>query len=576
MTLLLALTGISMTAAAAAGETAGSVASSEALMHAAEAELARAMALQLPEQLPPYAIHLEILDGSVSTSMATFGGMLSHATSPYRSARVDVRVGDYQLDNTNFNASFGERSGIISRGLPHEDTAAALRRELWLAMDSAYKGATEQLAAKLSAQEGKPPSTVPDMVRVPPLVTAPVGWTPVAGEQTRELVAALTERLSAWDSLESADAIARTWQGVRILCSSEGSRAYLPTGYTVVRVEGVVRAPDGAKVRDSRSWVAASPDALPPLEEMLAEVDALGAWLQDLAAAPVEEDYLGPVVFSPQAGVELFRQVLHPELVGTPPATEAPDGFSDAPPPAPSARLGRRLLPEGWSVVDDPSVRGYAGSYSYDFEGVLGERVVLVEDGVARDLLMSRVPRSGIEDTNGHGRSLGTDRREGMPAVVAVEPPRQRSARRLERRGLSLARQAGRDYVLVIERLEPPALAEDFRVAFSGEGPLPGITRPMEAYRLYADGRKEPVRGLEFVGVDRRTLRDVAMAGEVSDYTNLMDASSGAMRYSIGALGGLPVTWAAPAVVITEMELRGGGGAEKPILPPPPVAAADQ
>ena len=35
---------------------------------------------------------------------------------PLRRARVDVRVGDYDLDNGNFDVSFGERAGTSARG----------------------------------------------------------------------------------------------------------------------------------------------------------------------------------------------------------------------------------------------------------------------------------------------------------------------------------------------------------------------------------------------------------------------------------------------------------------------------
>ena len=122
----------------------------------------------------------------------------------------------------------------------------------------------------------------------------------------------------------------------------------------------------------------------------------------------------------------------------------------------------------------------------------------------------------------------------------------------------------------MVRRLEPPALAEDFHVAFSGEGPLPGLTRPLEVYRLYADGREEPVRGLTFVGVDRRVLRDIAMAGAVGEPVDVLDASMGSQRFSVGAVGGLPSTWTVPSVVITELELRGSGGGEPRALTPPP------
>lgn len=543
------------------------------LMEAAEAELRRAMELKLPDQPPPYLVTLEILDGEVATSRASFGGLTTSSKSPYRNLRAEVRVGDYDLDNSNFNAAFGERSGVVSRGLPHEDRSEALRREMWLALDMAYKGATEQMAAKLSALEGLPPAEIPDLLTIAPLKTEPLPRPAVDEAALQELVSTLTERMGTWEGVEEADSIARSWSGVRVVCSSEGTRAWMPTGFMVLRVEAVTRATDGARLRDSRSWVAKNIDELPPIEDMMAEVDEMGAWLLRLRDAPVEENYLGPVLLETPAAVELFRQVLLPEISGTPPAMEAPDGYQPQSRPKPTARLGRRLLPQGWSVVDDPTTDPkLAGAYAYDFEGVPAQSVTLVEDGIARDLLMSRVPRTDVPRTNGHGRALGIDRREGMAGVVTVSPKKTRTPKRLQKKAQVLARQAGRDYVLVVKRLEPPALAEDFRVAFSGEGPLPGITRPLEAYRLYPDSRTEPVRGLEFLGVDRRTLRDIEMAGAVSAPINVLDAGPGAQRYSIGAVGGLPSTWAGPAVVISEMELRGSGGAEKRVIPPPPIA----
>lgn len=552
-------------------------AATPALMEAAEQELARAMSLQLPNQLPPYLVSMEVLDSNIATTISSFGGTLSGASRPLRSLRAEIRVGDYQLDNSNFNASFGERDGVVSRELPHEEHIPALRREMWLALDQAYKGATEEMAAKLAALEGRPPSKLPDLIRIEPLVTAPLQPQPVDLMHLESITTALTARLAAVGGLEEADSIARDWQGVRILCSSEGHRAWMPVGHTIVRVEGVTRALDGSRLRDARSWVAPSPEALPPLEEMLAEVDDMAAWLVALRDAPIEEDYLGPVLFTPAASVELFRQVLLGELAGSMPPSEPPDEFNFASAkPMPTARLGRRLLPDGWLVTDDPGRAALAGSYSHDYEGVPGQALTLVEDGIVQDLLMSRIPRKDVGGSNGHGRSLGNDRRVGLPSVVEVQPRRSKPMRRLERRALSLGRQAGLDYVLVIRNLEPPALAEDFHISFSGEGPLPGITRPAEAYRLYADGRTEPVRGLQFVGVDRRTLRDIALAGPMSPMTNVMDAQPGSLRYSIGAVGGLPSTWAAPAVTIAEMELRGSGGAEPRVLSPPPLSSTAQ
>lgn len=545
------------------------------LVEAAELELARTVDLHLADSPPPYLVSYEILDGEVATAQAFFGALTATDDGPYRTLRVDVRVGDYAMDNGNFEGNFGDRSGTRVRLLPDEDVVVALRRELWLATDEAYKGATEQLSSKLAAREGITRDFGPDLYPVDPLVTPPAARPAVPVAPLEALVKDLSGQLRDRD-LEEGSAIARSWQGVRTVVSSEGHRAFLPTGFALVRVEAVARAEDGARLRDTRTWVATTPDLLPSIEQMRAEVDQMVGWLDQLRTAPVEEDYLGPVVFEGPAAVELFRQLLAPEISGTPAPERPPDGFDDGQ-SVPTARVGRRLLPQGWTVVDDPGAalqQGLPGGYQHDFEAVPAQRVAVVADGVVRTLLMSRVPRGGFEASTGHGRSLGSDRRVAIPAAVTVTPRRARSDRKLQRKGLALARQTVQPYVLVVRRLEPPAVAEDFRVAFSGEAPLPGLTRPSQAWRLYADGRTEPVRGLEFVGVDRRVLRDVVVAGRTGGAVGVMDASPGPQRFSIGAVGGLPASWAVPPVLISELELHGSGGREERALPPPDFRVA--
>jgi TldD protein len=541
------------------------------LLEAAHAELARAQVLQLPDQPSPYHVVYEVLDGDVVTVGGAGGALTSFDHGPYRTTRVEVRVGDAQLDNSNFDVSFGERDGVRVRGLPHEDVVDALRRELWLATDDAYKGAAEQLSAKRAAQEGREPSTLPSLLTVAPLKTPVLPRPAVDAEAMRARVLALTGAMADHPWLEDGSALGRDWQGRRLIVSTEGTEAWLPTGFTVIRVEAVTRATDGARLRDVRSWVARTTDGLPSDAEMVEEVEEMVAWLGALRSAPVERDYLGPVLFEPVASVEFFRQLALPELSGTPPAAQPPDPYapgSETGPP--TARPGRRLLPEGWSVVDDPAGDpASAGYYTHDFDAAPAHRVEVIRDGVVRDLLMSRIPREGYEQSTGHGRSLGADRRLALPSAVTVTPDRGRSDRVLQRRALALARQAGLPYVLVVRRLAPPAMSEDFEIAFSGEGPLAGLTRPVEAYRLYPDGREEPVRGLSFLGVDRRALRDVSVAGPTGAPVGVMDGAPGPQRFSVGTVGGLPASWAVPPVLVTEMELRGSGGVEQRVLPPP-------
>lgn len=545
-----------------------------AIQSALQTELDRAMSgLVLPNQRPPYWIQTEVLDGDVATARASLGALIAAEHDPYRNLRAEVRVGDYTQDSSNFEGGLGGRDGVMNRGLPLEDVPEALQREIWLALDDAYKGATEAYTAKVAARQGHDKKRPPDLSPAEALITEPLTRPAADGEATVRWVRALSGALADLSELEDVTAVARDWQGTRLLVSSEGTRAWLPTGFTVVVVQASTRLADGATLRDARWWVVRSPDRLPSLEQMSAEVRRMGEDLVARRQASVVEDYLGPVLFEHEAAVELFRQLLPAEICGTPPTESAPDGFGEPGSESqPVARLGRRLLPAGWSVWDDPdSLPGEAGAYAYDFEGVPAERVELVEDGVVRDLLMSRIPRTELNRSNGHGRSLGMERRAALPAIVHVQAPRTHTRRNLERRALKLARQAGQPWALVVTRILPPSLAGDFEIAFSGDAPLSGLTAPVEAYKLFPDGHREAVRGLSFVGVDRRALREIVAAGATGEPAGVLDSTPNSGRFSLGEVGGLPVTWVVPTVLLAELELRGSSGGEPRVLQPPPA-----
>lgn len=565
MILLLAVSGA--LASAPFAQTPAEISAQRATLESAlKTELDRSRALQLNDTAPPYSISYDVLDGSLATTFAEFGATVSDARQPYRNLRVEVRVGDHVLDSSNFNG-FGIPNGVVSRNLPigtgTPGDALALRREAWLATDNAYKNAVQLLARKQAALSGDHTPRPDDWTRVQAL-DYPLGGLPPAptadGDRIRSLAQTLSAELAKYPSLELGQAVARDWQGARLELSSEGTHTWRPTGYTVMRVEGTIRLPDGTEVTDSRSWIERSPADLPPEAEMLTEVKAMAEWLTALPAAPKEDDYLGPVLFEAPAAVELMSQLLAAELVGTPPEIQDGDNMF-SPRSSARARLGRRLLPHGWSVTDDVAAAPETVRYDVDHEGVAPRRVVLVRDGVLEDTLMSRVPNKDRKDSTGHGRSLGDGRRGAMPGNMVVTAQKTHSRRALERQALRLAAQTGHDYVLVIGSLQPPALDGSVQIAMTGESQLAGLTAPYEAWRLYMDGHTEPVQALRFNGVDRRVLRDIETAGAATAMT-LLDGPPGAGRFSIGSTGGIPVRWEVPSVIITEMELSGGAGGE--------------
>jgi hypothetical protein len=98
---------------------------------------------------------------------------------------------------------------------------------------------------------------------------------------------------------------------------------------------------------------------------------------------------------------------------------------------------------------------------------------------------------------------------------------------------------------------------------------------PVVAYRRYADGREEPVRGLTFAGVERWLLRDIVAAGpeEEGDYfAPLVGTSYAALSPTEGMASHL---WA-PSVLVGEVEVvpSPADPRELPVLPPPLADAA--
>ena len=226
----------------------------------------------------------------------------------------------------------------------------------------------------------------------------------------------------------------------------------------------------------------------------------------------------------------------------------------------------------GWSVHDlTQSESTQVGHYAFDYEGTPVKDVSLVEDGVVRQLLMTRVPREGFSESTGHGRSSNYRRHVARPGVVQVTPKTRMNERKLRKTAIRMAKQTGKDYVLVVKQLTPLPLENDFEIAFSGDGPLAGLTEATEIYRLYADGRTEPIHAMEVHrgGSPRHARHHCGRSAERMDGNAGRRSSAG--RHGMGAFSGTPTSWSAPAVLIGELELHTQSSHEQKILPPPPA-----
>ena len=136
--------------------------SDDVLFRAMEDELARSLAeLKFEGLEKPYFVAYRVDESRSAAAGASLGSLLRSSESHSRNLHVELRVGSYEFDNTNFLGmpSFPGSQMVRAFGgsarLPLDDDYQELRRQIWLVTDAAYKQAVEALAKKRAALQNK-------------------------------------------------------------------------------------------------------------------------------------------------------------------------------------------------------------------------------------------------------------------------------------------------------------------------------------------------------------------------------------------------------------------------------------
>ena len=517
--------------AVAAGKPAGAdgetIAADDMLMRALVDELDRSMKELALEGMPrPYFLQYTAQEQWTFSMGASYGGLLGESDRRYRQFYSRIRVGDRTMDNSNF---FGV-PGVVGY-LPIESDYGAIRQMLWQFTDVDYKRAVEILAQKIAYLQDK---NIPD--RSDDL--SPADVVTHAGELVhatfdRDRWARDLKRLSArferHPKIQDARVSFLGGTANEWIVNSEGTRLRMGDRGCYLQVDADTQAADGMYLADSRSYLAETPDKLPPMEKVLSDIDGLCQELVTLTEAPILEAYGGPVLFEPKAAATMFDALLAFRLCAQP----KPIGNQGWVDESFEKKIGRRVLPAGFQVVDDPSPRYFgetflAGAFEYDDEAVRASRVTLVEDGVVKTLLASRAPTKAIHRSTGHGRSYGYGDPEANIGCLYISDNDGVAPEKLRE--------------MLIEAARDEGLAFGLRIATMEEGGPGWLRNPILAYKVYVDdGREELVRGLEFQEVNVRALKNILAAGREQAVFN--------------SIGGVGTSVIAPAVLFEELDL---------------------
>jgi hypothetical protein len=544
-------------------------------------ELARSMAeLRLENLDKPYFISYRVDDADGGTVSATLGQLTASNFSRTRVLTVEVRVGDYQLDNTNFVA--GRPAGASFHALPLEDDYDQIRRAIWLATDGEYKQACAALAAKRSVLERrKSAPALPDFTRQAPVT---IGEKAAAMKIDRPALEQLARDLSAIfrgspEILGSDVEIGATNEKIREVNSEGASFTELLPG-PQLRVTARTLAPDGEALVDSFHVCGRSPDVFRG-DELLARTRALLARLKALRAAPTLDRYNGPVLFEDEAAAQVVAQVFAPAvsalripMSGDPQVENQIQQVLDQFGLSLADRVGGRVLPESFDVTDNPLLAAFAGvplvgRHIVDSEAVPRREVKLVDSGILKALLATRTPTAQTAASTGSADSPGM----AAPSNLFVTTSKPRTPAELRQELLRIAKQRGYGYGIVVRHVGDAGLNALMRMAMSRMSPDAGAT--VAAYKVFEDGHEELVRA-QIAPVPVAAFRDIVAAGDRPGVYNIAS-----LLFMSSLMAESPrIAWSSfivPALLFEEVSLKAPGGPSPtaPVVPSPVAAAGD-
>jgi len=541
----------------------------DVVMKAMRDELDRSMKqLRLENLERPYFIAYRVVDSESTSVSASFGALDSSNQGRGRRITVEVRVGSYQLDNTNFFSFTLNMSSMVqafngTAELPLDDDYNELRRQIWLVTDATYKKAVEDLAKKRAALENKVDTDrIPDFSRETPTQTA-ITAAPIHTDRSqweteaRNLSALFRAMPNIYTSGVSFSAVNSTVRYV----NSEGTWYTRQEPRVTFNAHANTQAADGAPLEDSTSLYAQSLEGLPDSDTLATRIRAIGQRLQDLRASAEIQSYNGPVLAEGDAAAQLFRMVFLPNLLGVrQPMMDATLGMRNN--QAENAfldKIGGRVLPDFLSVTDNPSLaelngKPLAGTCKVDEDGVPTRETLLVDKGILKTLLTTRDPVRGIEHSTG-SRHDG----QAAPSNVIVTADNGLSQDDLRAKFLAMLKQENKEYGIVLRRMRT-----------SGQ--------PISAFKMYQDGHEELIHGVQLSGLNAAAFKDIVAASKEQSMQTVefRPEALNVLTVGLGDEGFAPVTLAVPSLLFDDVTVRKlRGETSKPPIVPSPYAGGN-
>ncbi len=564
----------------------------DVVMRAMKDELARSVAqLQLLKMDKPYFLAYRTEEINQSSISAMLGSLTQDQPSRSRMIGVEVRVGDYALDNSNYFSSrsfSGGAAGMFS-GIgqaPLDDDYQQVRRDFWLATDSQYKKALEDFSGKRAALDmRKHTDDVPDFSKETPATEMEPPEKSLTVDDWKSLAREISAVFRNTPEIYGSSVDIEYRNDYTRYVNSEGSAFTRSQVFFKLQINAQTQATDGLPISDSIQIFGRTLADLPAKDALLARTRAMADRILKLRAAALLERYNGPVLFEGDAAGEIFAQQFATGLMAVrTPLSDNPQfemffnqmmsqlgggSFVD--------KIGGRVLPEFLSVSDNPRLSSYKGTRlmgagKIDDDAVETRETRLVDHGVLKTLLATRTPVRAVPHSTGSRRGWGPS-----PSNLFLTSEKSVTNDELRKELLRRAKDRGLDYGIVVRRVGGGAAASFMKMASSvAQQDNQGGGSLAEVYKLYPDGHEELIRGVEIAEILPSSFKDIVAVGDTPVvFTDEFIPRLGAF-FSLGvsASSDVPiVSCVAPSLLFEELPLtKSQGPFPNPMISPSPLA----
>jgi TldD protein len=512
------------------------------------------------DSIPMYFLSYEVTATETRNLTASYGAVTNEDHNRSRILDMDLRVGDYRMDNTREirgGFDFG-RMGFEPTQLPLQDDDKAIRTAIWEATDNEYKSALEQYTKVKTNQQvmvEQEDTSADFSIEKPNVFLGAIAAETCDSVAWEGRLRQLSSLFKDYPFVERSSVSLSLTNDNRYFVSSEGSQIQQGLSYVRFAVQCSGTCSDGMRIQRNEVFDAATVAGLPADSVVIRTIHRLVNELDVLLKAPLAEPYSGPAILMNRATGVYFHEIFGHRIEGHRQKSES-EGQTFA------KKVNQKILPDFISVVDDPTLSEFRGEflrghYLYDDQGVKTEKVTVVDKGVLRNFLMSRSPIKGFSVSNAHGR-----KQAGMSVVsrqgnLMVQSNKECSFDSLLALLKEECRKQGKPYGLIFY---------DISGGFTQTGrygPQAFKVIPLLVYKYYTDGRPmEAIRGVDIVGTPLASFEQIIATG--NDY-DTFNGTCGAES------GWVPVSAVAPSILVSSLEVEKKFKEQQkpPILPPP-------